>query len=188
MRQVSIKLTLLLSLILLSTSLYGQDETSSAEAEPETQTEETAIEEITVQGQRTTFALRMEIESVETEVYDMFNELNSNDEFDVSCEDIVYVGSRIPRRTCMAAYLREEEAFQTQAYLQGLPIGAGLGAPGTGGLMDLTSARGEVQEKTEAMEQEMLQLAIDVPEFAEALLRLTRLIGLLEEQTSTEQE
>lgn len=166
---------------------YAQDDASQQESasdeESETQVETTVIEEITVQGERTTFSLRMEIESAETEVYNLFNELNSNDDFDVTCKDIVYTGSHIPQRTCMSAFLREEQAFQTQSYLQGVPLGEGIGGPNSGALMDLSSASGEVREKAKAMEQEMIRLAVEVPEFAEALIKLSNLVSTLDERT-----
>ena len=168
----------------LCTSALAQNEEELQDPSevPETQVNESEIEQIIVQGERTTFALRMEIQSAETEVYNLFNELNSNDEFDVTCEDVVYTGSRIPRRTCMAAFLREEMAYQTQTFVQSIPLGDGLGAPGGGVLLDFETVQGEVRQKAEAMEQEMIRLAVENPDFAAMLVRLSRLIGLLEER------
>ena len=115
-------------------------------------------------------------------VNNLFNELNSNDEFDVTCEEIVYTGSLIPQRTCMSAFLREEMAYQTQTFVQSIPLGDGLGAPGGGVLLDFETVQGEVRQKAEAMEQEMIRLAVENPDFAAMLVRLSRLIGLLEER------
>jgi len=168
----------------LCTSALAQNEEElqdSAEV-PETQDNESEIEQIIVQGERTRFALRMEIERAETDVYNLFNELNSNDDFDVTCEEIVYTGSLIPQRTCMAAFLREEMAYQTQTFVQSIPLGDGLGAPGGGVLLDFETVQGEVRQKAEAMEQEMIRLAVENPDFAAMLVRLSRLIGLLEER------
>ena len=170
--------------MLLCTSALAQNEEGLQDSSdaPETQVNESEIEQIIVQGERTTFALRMEIQSAETEVYNLFNELNSNDEFDVTCEDVVYTGTRIPRRTCMAAFLREEMAYQTQTFVQSIPLGDGLGAPGSGVMLNFETVQGEVREKAEAMEQEMIRIAVENPEFAEVLIRLSRLVGLLEER------
>ncbi|NKB33659.1 MAG: hypothetical protein GKR91_11230 [Pseudomonadales bacterium] len=193
-KKFSFILVVFFSLLWLSPTLLSQQQESSAElesqseseseSESESQAEATVIEEINVQGQRTTFALRLEIENAETEVYNLFNELNSDDEFDVTCEETIYIGSRLPRRTCMAAYLRKEEAYQTQSYLQGIPIGGGLGSPGSGSLLSFDGVRAEVLEKTEAMEQEMINIANEVPEFAAALIKLANLVGTLEERTN----
>ena len=67
--------------------------------------------------------------------------------------------------------------------MEGLSGGA-LGTAGSGELMDLDSAAGEVLEKTKGMEQEMIRLAIEVPEFNEALRKLSGLVGALEDRTN----
>jgi len=104
--------------MLRSLTAFSQQPESLSEEESavDSETSQNVIEEITVLGERTTYSLRLEIKSTEVEVYKMFNELNNNDEFDVTCEEIVYTGSRIPVQTCMAAYLREEEASRTQDF------------------------------------------------------------------------
>lgn len=117
----------------------------------------------------------MEIESVETEVYGLFNELNSNDEFDVTCTEEVFVGSLLPKRVYMADYLRKEQArnaggSQTSLDVNGLGIEMQL---------SLDAVEREVRHKTIAMEAEMLRLAEENQSFANALLRLTELMGLL---------
>ena len=55
--------------MLLSTSTLAQNEEELQDPSevPETQVNESEIEQIIVQGERTTFALRMEIQSAETE-------------------------------------------------------------------------------------------------------------------------
>ncbi len=178
------KLPIALMLICLSSVSLSQQPESLPEDESamESQISENGIEEITVLGERTTYSLRMEIKSSELEVYNLFNELNNNDEFDVTCEEIVYSGSHIPVQTCMAAYLREEEARRTQDFLQGLS-GGPLGTPGSGPLLSRDAVAGEVIEKTKAMEQEMIRLAIEFPEFTAALQKLSGLVGALEART-----
>ena len=75
-----------------------------------------------------------------------------------------------------------EMAYQTQTFVQSIPLGDGLGAPGGGVLLDFETVQGEVRQKAEAMEQEMIRLAVENPDFAAMLVRLSRLIGLLEER------
>jgi hypothetical protein len=60
-----------------------KDTGSSASKEQDVETR--PIEEITVLGERTFFTLRLEIEAAEAEVYGLFNELNTNDDFDFKC-------------------------------------------------------------------------------------------------------
>ncbi len=143
-----------------------QDTGSSASKEQEAQTR--PIEEITVLGERTFFTLRLEIEAAEEEVYGLFNELNTNDDFDVKCTREVFVGSHFKRRRCMAAYLREAEAENAQNQLRGIDT-----------RLSLSGVQGEVQQQTLAMEAEMAQLALDNPEFLQALRKLAELVGAL---------
>jgi len=187
-KKFSINLAIFFSLVWLSPPILSQQqESSESKPESESQLDERAIEEITVQGQRTIYALRLEIDSAETVAYNLFNELNSNDEFDVKCKEVRHTSSHISRRTCMAEYLREEEARLAQDYVQGIQLGGGLisgglGTPGSGMLLTLDAAKGEVFQKTRAMEQEMLRLANEVPEFAAALQKLAGLVGALEDR------
>ena len=183
-KKLGVNLAVFISLVCLSPLTLSQQQESPSESESaiESQAANSVIEEISVIGERTTYSLRLEIESAETEVYNLFNELNNNDEFDVTCEEVVYTGSHLPVRTCMAAYLRKEQAYHTQNYIQSLS-GDSLGAPGSGTLLDFNSVKGEVLEKTKAMEQEMIRLAVEVPEFAASLKKLSGLVGALEART-----
>ena len=143
-----------------------QDTGSSASKEQDAETR--PIEEITVLGERTFFTLRLEIEAAEEEVYGLFNELNTNDDFDVKCTREVNIGSHFKRRRCMAAYLREAQAENTQNYLNGIDTHASL-----------SGVKGELHQQTLAMEAGMAQLALDNPEFSQALRKLAELLGAL---------
>jgi hypothetical protein len=143
-----------------------QDTGSPASKEQDVQTR--PIEEITVLGERSFFILRLEIEAAEAEVYGLFNELNTNDDFDFKCTREAYTGSHIKRRRCMAAYLREAQAENTQNYLKGIDT-----------RLSLSEVEGEVHQQTLAMEAEMTQLALDNPEFSQALRKLAELLGAL---------
>ena len=142
-----------------------QDTGSSASKEQDAQTR--PIEEITVLGERTFFTLRLEIETAEEEVYGLFNELNTNDDFDVKCTREVYTGSHFKQRRCMAAYLRKAQAENAQNYLKGIDT-----------QLSLSGVEGEVHQQTLAMEAEMAQLALDNPEFLQALRKLAELFGI----------
>lgn len=143
-----------------------QDAGSSASKEQDAQTR--PIEEITVLGERTFFTLRLEIEAVEAEVYGLFNELNTNDDFDVKCTREVFIASLFKRRRCMAAYLRKAEAENAQNQLKGIDT-----------RLSLSGVEGEVHQHTLAMEAEMAQLALDNPEFLQVLRELAELLGAL---------
>ena len=68
-----------------------------------------AIDEVVVPGRRPD-NLRVEIERLETAVYDRWNSLNSNDEFDIHCLEQKPTGSNIPLRTCAPNFVIEAES------------------------------------------------------------------------------
>jgi hypothetical protein len=65
-------------------------------------------EEVIVQG-RTPQEVRLEIERVENAVYERFNSLNSNDDFDIFCAEHAPTGSNIPVRSCRPNFLLRAE-------------------------------------------------------------------------------
>ena len=67
------------------------------------------VDEVIVPG-RAPPNLRLEIERLEVAVYDRFNALNSNDEYDIRCFERAPTGSNIPLRTCAPNFVIEAEA------------------------------------------------------------------------------
>ena len=68
----------------------------------------------------------------------------------------------------MAAYLRKAEAENAQNALKGIDT-----------LLSSSGVEGEVHQQALAMEDEMAQLALDNPEFLQALRKLAELLGAL---------
>lgn len=139
--------------------------------EAESSNESQLIEEITVIGEKTFSGLRLDVEVAETEAYNLFNELNSNDEFDVTCTEEIFLGSRFKQRTCMPAFLRDAQARDTQDYLNGIDS-----------ITSVSGLRAELRQKSAAMEAEMLRLSLENQQFTEALLKLTLLTGEFEKR------
>ncbi len=71
-------------------------------------------EEITVYGQKTLLNLKMRVYRAEEDFFKLFNELNEDDQYDIFCEKIARVGSRIKRRTCWSPFEREIDEEQTR--------------------------------------------------------------------------
>lgn len=120
-------------------------------------------EEVIVRGQ-TPGALRIQIELAEDAVYDRFNEINSNDEFDIHCEEIAFTGTRMLTRVCQPNFwhaAEEDIALETVRSLQGSAFAAGTG-----------QFRGEAHYKRLLMRDEMERLAREDEEFLEALRHL----------------
>lgn len=77
--------------------------------EAPSQPQSAEIEELVVPG-RVPENLRLEIERVEAAVYERWNALNSNDEFDIHCSEQAPTGSNLPLRTCAPNFVIRAEA------------------------------------------------------------------------------
>lgn len=87
--------TLGMSDVAAQSAVASTDDEPDAVAEP--------IEEITVVGHRFLRELRLEVQASQERVYDLFNELNTNEEFDIHCHDGARRGTKIVRRVCRPA-------------------------------------------------------------------------------------
>ena len=76
------------------------------------------LDEITVEGKRL-YQLRKAVIETEDKFYKLFNELNTNDDYDVHCADQAPTGSRITRRVCKPVFYADAEAQYAQALVNG---------------------------------------------------------------------
>jgi hypothetical protein len=84
------------------------------------------IDEVTVMGVRDLGALRTGLTRAEDEVYDLYNELNDDDDYDIVCKPEARIGSQIKRRVCLARAYRDALAEATEDDDAGLMIGNSL--------------------------------------------------------------
>jgi len=63
---------------------------------------EQLLEEVVVIGEKSTIQLRREIRAADKIVYDTFNELNADDDYDIVCRKETRIGSQIVRLHCRA--------------------------------------------------------------------------------------
>lgn len=87
-----------------------------------------AIDEIKVIGSRPLATIRAEITLAEDQVFTLFNELNDDDGYDIVCRKRARIGSRIPKRVCLARMYREYIEDETVDYGGQFPIGKMPGA------------------------------------------------------------
>lgn len=127
------------------------------------------IEEIDVTGKRSSMQLRMEIERLEEGMFDLFNELNSSDDFDVACHKIKHTGTLIPTWECEPAYLTRA---RTQNAQDALRICGMSPEELRYCLKDDAELMFENRAKTEQLNAEIRQLALEHPELAKAMLEL----------------
>lgn len=67
---------------------------------PGSQADRRELEEITVRGRRSRAAYRDALDTARVRVYDLFNEINSDDAFDVRCQYESTTGSRFRQHVC----------------------------------------------------------------------------------------
>jgi hypothetical protein len=115
--------------------------------------------------------LRLEMQRAEEAVYDRFNQITSNPEFQIHCRREAPLGSHIGRRVCQTDFWREEEAKAGQEQLRALQ-GSIAGNP------DAFFAEG--QYKTGLMREEMRRLAKEDKPFQKALVRFVTLKAAFE--------
>ena len=127
------------------------------------------IEEIQVLGSRTLYSIRMEIVDEENKIFSMFNELNSDDGFDILCDNIAPTGSHIRERVCEPRFVTETRARMAQDFM----LGIGL-------LNESSDLEIETRPQQDKLEQEHLRIAAEYPEYLEMLTKLMNLRATLQ--------
>jgi hypothetical protein len=81
------------------------------------------VEEIEVIGQRNLLALRMQVEAAQEEVHLLFNDLNTDDDYDIVCKFQERYFSKMKEKICMPQYawdIRAEEGRTFADKVQGI--------------------------------------------------------------------
>ena len=127
------------------------------------------IEEIQVLGSRTLYSIRMEIVDEENKIFSMFNELNSDDDFDILCDNIAPTGSHIRQRVCEPRFVTETRARMAQDFMLGIHA-----------LNESSDLGVETKLQQDELEKEHLRIAAEYPEYLEMLTKLMTLRTTLE--------
>lgn len=145
-------------------------------------TQQEPVDEVIVRGRRLT-ELRLEVDMAQERAYEIFNEINSNDEFDVYCREEGRTGTRSTRRVCRAQFERRISADAAREYMAALawtcPADA-MGAIDTascffgdhsqGAISRAQGVEGQAMSKRDQMNDEILRLARHNDRFARAIL------------------
>ena len=136
-------------------------------------------EEVVVRGRRVG-RLRFEVELAKQRAYDVFNEINSNDEFDVTCNAESRSGTRLPRQVCRARFENRIAASATKEYMASLNW-ACEGPPevaqdcmfsgaSSGAIAAAKGVEAQAGTKRQALTEEIVRLANENTAFAQAIL------------------
>lgn len=112
---MKLKIFLISFLIGLSNlSLSAQRDLSSASYQGE------ITELIVTDSKSRAVQLRKQIEVAEAKAFNLFNELNDDDEFDIYCKNVARLGTTIKLRQCEPVFLSEAKVEEGKFYLNAI--------------------------------------------------------------------
>ena len=120
---------------------------------------EFTLPEITVMGHTSISSLEREVIKAEELKFEVFNNLNSTDEFDITCEWSAPLGTRIKKWSCDVEYIRRARSDDARDLMQ---LGTQVRSDNQLAL--------EYADKTRALNREMKSLAVQYPELAVAMI------------------
>lgn len=150
---------------------------------PDTASSASTLEEARVEARRTRLSeIRREMIQLEDRFYARYNELNTNDDFDIHCENAARTGTRLERRYCQPVYETEaqrEEGIEYFHYLYRSMTdeafkflskndGGLIGGPPPPALQKIEARRPEFR-------QTMLEVTRDNPELVQLLAERQRI-------------
>jgi hypothetical protein len=145
--------------ICLSQVAIAQDDSPEATSAPD------EIDEIVVLGGRTLTKLRDESTVAEDRFFELYNDLNEDDRYDIICKHRRPVGTRIQVRECKPKFVRDAEIKATRDSLQMADS-----------LADITAQAIRVsREDYEILDEKLKSFTVSSPEMQEALMDYDRL-------------
>ena len=116
--------------------------------------------------------MRQEVHRAEEIAFDLFNSLNSDDEYNIHCYEETPIGSHTKRRVCKVNYVKELTAAATARWL--LSRQAGAGQP-------YLDALPRIQQKDKLLREEMEKLVVEQPELLKTLSDYSEANQILED-------
>jgi len=175
--------------LVLMTGSYTSAAFSQDSDSPETKSSQEStrsLEEITVVGERSILSIRYQIRREEDAMYRLFNDLNSDDEFDIKCR-MVKRYSHIARRECEPKFFTRARSANALMGMADMRSGLETDGPdfismerGLSLLQSESELGAQEGNKFEAMSLEMLRLAMENPAYMNSLLRIDQLNKELE--------
>jgi len=139
---------------------------SAAEALPE---------EVQIIGQRQLFRLEQQLIEAEDAVYALYNEINTDDLYDVNCEWVKPLGTNMRHRVCRPGFIVQAELSRGQEFMSGL---TGMGYT-TG-----TSVELENERHNPILKRKLEEAVRSSPELAARMMEHQELKAALEERKS----
>lgn len=143
----------------------------------ESQAASEQAEEIVVRGRRLA-DFRVEMEQARVRAYDIFNEINSDDDFDVRCVNEESTGTRMRQQVCRARFEDRISSSAAKDYFSalrwvctdGVTADCIFSDRAAAGISAAQAVEGQAPIKRDQMNEEIHRLARENPRFAEAIL------------------
>lgn len=113
--------------------------------------------------------VRKALSAAEDRFYARYNELNGDDEYDVSCRSVVQTGKRLAERTCEPRFVEEVKRDSSSASMNSSRTVGGGSAPLS------TSSFSKVNEKYEEFRKRLQKFASEDPALQSALVERNQL-------------
>jgi hypothetical protein len=133
---------------------------------------------VIITGERHVYQLRTQMMEAEKQAYDIFNSLNDEPRFDISCSKHAPTGSRIEKQICLPGF--QLEAYQQHA-LQYLET---LRPDGSNFAIQYQPQEVRIASQQEDYRRKLKQVAEEHPEFLDALMRYSEIVERFEQATS----
>jgi hypothetical protein len=143
------------SALVLALPASALDQADSPSEDSELPPEE-AIEEIVVYGERNIVLLRADVRIAADSFYELYNSLNSNDEYNIECRREFNIIRHRNERVCMTRFARKTQARDVQEM-----ISSGFG------WTENKPTYVRVKQKEELVRQEIARLLTENPELRE---------------------
>lgn len=169
---MAIKLKIILLIFLscfLSTGIFAEETLTKTSTNSDTL--EYTLPEIIVKGDNSMYSLRMEVINAEEVKFEVFNNLNSTDDFDITCDWHAPLGTRIKEWSCDVEYMRKARAEAAERMME-------MGAP----FISEHQLAVQNAHKARALNKEMKTLAILHPELAVAMINAHELQELYKKE------
>lgn len=160
---------------LLSTGTAGA---GTANDDPDDRDAREEIEELVVRGRKPS-ELRAAVEAARIRVYEVFNELNGDDAFDVHCRSEAATGRRMPRQVCRPRFRDDISSASAAAFQRTLKETCGSASQECIFANDFAASvglsRAQAEEAREGpmqqlFEREFERVMLEHPELQQAIL------------------
>lgn len=129
-------------------------------------TPDPVAEEIIITGQRSILKLRQQLSEAEDVMYEVFNEINTDDFYDIHCSIEYRYHSNIREKRCVPQYARDAMELEAKSLL----------VPGP----TPTPVNAVLSNYNPKMEEKLKQAVMESPEFYRAMARHYELSQLLD--------